>query len=380
EAALAQEDADDLSLPETAATNLPLPARGANGSDIAWASSDEAVIAPDGTVTAPGAGEEDVTVTLTASVRFVDGPVVTRAFDVKVLAQREVLEDSGLGVRMDDDYLRNGLQKEHEYLLSLSSEKFLYWWYRTAGLTPTTAEGYAGWENGNTANNFRGHAFGHYLSGLAISYANTTDGATRSAMLEQLTDGVSGLAEVQASYAGKPDAYAGTADGYLAPFRTKAFSNIEGRGAGDPAANDPVIVPYYNLHKVLQGLLDVSRYVGGETGATALDVAHQLGRYLGRRMNTLADKAQMRGTEYGGMNEALYDLYEQVGGDPLVLDAAEAFDEVSLFTTVANGGDPLAGRHANTTIPKFIGALKRYTVFTQNPDLFAQLTPQEQAE
>jgi hypothetical protein len=80
------------------------------------------------------------------------------------------------------------------------------------------------------------------------------------------------------------------------------------------------------------------------------------------------------------MNDALYELYARSGGNPHFKKAAEAWDEVSLFRDLAAGTDVLPGRHANTTIPKLIGALKRYTVFTQDPELYATLTEQEKAD
>ena len=48
--------------------NLTLPSKGAAGSDISWESSDENVIATDGTVTRPAAGDGDAVVTLTATI------------------------------------------------------------------------------------------------------------------------------------------------------------------------------------------------------------------------------------------------------------------------------------------------------------------------
>jgi len=42
------------------------------------------------------------------------------------------------------------------------------------------------------------------------------------------------------------------------------------------------------------------------------------------------------------------------------LTAAHLFDETNLFTATAAGTDTLSGKHVNTTIPKFIGALNRY--------------------
>lgn len=64
--------------------NLTLPTKGAAGSDISWESSDASVIATDGTVTRPDAGEGNATVTLTATVSAGDESD-TKTFEVTVL-------------------------------------------------------------------------------------------------------------------------------------------------------------------------------------------------------------------------------------------------------------------------------------------------------
>jgi sucrose-6-phosphate hydrolase SacC (GH32 family) len=76
-----------LTLGDTSAVvaDIVLPASGANGSTIRWASSDVSVIKPDGTVTRPAAGRPDAKVTLTATLAR-DGVQDTRSFDVTVLA------------------------------------------------------------------------------------------------------------------------------------------------------------------------------------------------------------------------------------------------------------------------------------------------------
>lgn len=66
--------------------NLTLPTKGAAGSDISWTSSDESVIAVDGTVTRPAAGEGDAVVTLTATVQSGDVSD-TKKFEVTVQQQ-----------------------------------------------------------------------------------------------------------------------------------------------------------------------------------------------------------------------------------------------------------------------------------------------------
>ncbi|AEI10685.1 beta-L-arabinofuranosidase domain-containing protein [Cellulomonas gilvus] len=371
--AVAQQDADALSVPEQVTLGVVLPTTGSQGSQVSWESSDPDVISTTGVVHRPGADEEDATVTLTATVRYLGGPAVTRTFTVTVPADltEHALQDSGLeDLYLTDAYLTNAAAKEHEYLLSLSSEKFLYEWYRNVGLTPTTTSGYGGWERSDVTN-FRGHAFGHYMSALSQSYSATADATTKAALLEQVEDAVAGLTLVQDTYAAAHPASAG----YVSAFPESALDAVDGTGT----TTDKVLVPWYNLHKVLAGLLDIHDYVGGATGAQALDIASQFGEYTYQRISRLTDRTRMLRTEYGGMNDALYRLYD-LTDDPHVKTAAEAFDETALFTQLAAGQDVLNGKHANTTIPKLIGALKRYTVFTSDADRLASLTEAERAQ
>ena len=371
--AVAQSDADALSVPETVTVGVILPTTGSRGSDITWTSSDTGVIAADGTVTRPAEGEPDAEVTLTASVAYAGGTPVVREFAVVVPAATTstMLGNSGLAaVDVDDAYLTNAAAKEHEYLLTLDSEKFLFEFYRVAGLTPPTAEGYPGWERSN-GTNFRGHAFGHYMSALAQAYASSRDADVKAQLLVEIEEAVAGLTEVQDAYAATKPASAG----YISAFRESALDRVEGIGTSD----ENVLVPYYNLHKVLAGLLHINQYVDGATGDQALDIAHQFGSYLAGRVERLNGSTVLLNTEYGGMNDALYDLYA-LTGDPRIETAAQGFDEVALFRQLAAGQDVLNGKHANTTIPKLIGALKRYTVMMENPELYEALTEQEKAD
>ncbi|GEL96441.1 beta-L-arabinofuranosidase domain-containing protein [Cellulomonas composti] len=372
--ALAQQDAATLNVPEQVTLGVVLPTTASGGSNVAWTSSDPDVLSSTGVVHRPDEGEPDATVTLTASVSYLGGPAVERTFVVTVPAQAagsSTLQDSGLeNLELTDDYLTNAADKEHEYLRSLSSEKFLYEWYRNVGLTPTTDSGYGGWERSDVTN-FRGHAFGHYMSALAQSYSATSDETTRAALLAQIEDAVAGLTLVQdTNAAAHPDSA-----GYVSAFPESALDAVDGTGT----TTDKVLVPWYILHKVLAGLLDIHEYVGGETGDEALDVAEQFGEYVYQRISGLADKTVMLRTEYGGMNDALYELYD-VTDDAHFKTAAEAFDETALFDQLAAGTDVLSGKHANTTIPKLIGALKRYTVLTQDPEKLATLTAAEVAD
>ena len=80
------------------------------------------------------------------------------------------------------------------------------------------------------------------------------------------------------------------------------------------------------------------------------------------------------------MNDALYELYACVENNreysqysSKILKAAEQFDETSLFERVKSGGSNiLNGKHANTTIPKFVGAIKRYLVLGEDERVYLE--------
>jgi arabinan endo-1,5-alpha-L-arabinosidase len=73
--------------PEVKDSSLTLPTRGVRASTITWASSNEAVIGTDGTVTRPSAGEGDQIVTLTATIRL-GNQVLRQTYQVTVLARQ----------------------------------------------------------------------------------------------------------------------------------------------------------------------------------------------------------------------------------------------------------------------------------------------------
>ncbi|CAD6011234.1 family 43 glycosylhydrolase [Agreia sp. COWG] len=79
-------DAEALSLGDVSAvtSNLTLPATGANGSTVTWASGTPSVISETGVVTRPASGQDAATVTLTATVSR-GSSVETRPFAVTVL-------------------------------------------------------------------------------------------------------------------------------------------------------------------------------------------------------------------------------------------------------------------------------------------------------
>ena len=251
------------------------------------------------------------------------------------------------------EYLKNALQKETAYLLSLDDGRFLAGFYENAGIrTPYVR--YGGWESDLIA----GHAVGHYLSALAQAVANRGVGAAeREKLFAKLKRMVDGLAECQRESKGKkgflwaaPKTQAGGAE--------SQFDNVE---QGKTNIKTEAWVPWYTMHKLLAGLIDCYT-LGGY--APALTAAENLGDWVAERVRGWDKETADRvlGVEYGGMNDCLYELYA-LTKEPRYARAAHVFDKEPLFDRIlSDGKNVLKDRHANTTIPKVLGALKRYLV------------------
>ena len=205
----------------------------------------------------------------------------------------------------------------------------------STGMTPANL--YGGWEGPA----IRGHTMGHWLSAMARLYQQTKGrDDTLNAQLKTKLDRVISLLKT----------YQQT-NGFLFATPVEQFGAPEGQNVSS-------WVPWYTMHKILAGLVDVARYEGS---TDALTVASKLGDWIHARASgwDSATRSRVLGMEYGGMNDALYDLYK-LTNSANHLTAAHIFDETNLFTTTAAGTDTLSGKHANTMIPKFLGALNRY--------------------
>eukprot|EP01121_Diplochlamys_sp_Union-15-3_P016405 TRINITY_DN5567_c0_g3_i2.p1 TRINITY_DN5567_c0_g3~~TRINITY_DN5567_c0_g3_i2.p1 ORF type:complete len:854 (-),score=129.71 TRINITY_DN5567_c0_g3_i2:82-2265(-) len=144
--------------------------------------------------------------------------------------------------------------------------------------------------------------------------------------------------------------------GYLSAFPTSWFDRLE--------AYQPVWAPYYTIHKIMAGLIDQYQRAGNNQ---ALQIVIGMAKYFGNRIDNVIKTQGMSGwqrildVEWGGMNEALYTLYE-ITGDPEYLKTANYFDHFSFTRPLAAGVDALAGLHANTHIPEVIGSQRGYEV------------------
>ncbi|MGN0779963.1 MAG: glycoside hydrolase family 127 protein [Aristaeellaceae bacterium] len=253
-------------------------------------------------------------------------------------------------IELTDAYACNALQRDVDYLMSLQPERLLAGFYENAGLPG--AQRYGGWEKHLLA----GHTLGHYLTAAAQGYANAgTRPADRQALYAHLTACVDGLKLCQQHSKGKPGFIFGGV--VIDPEQVEIqFDNVEKRKTN---IYTEAWVPWYNVHKVLSGLLCAYECTGY---APALEVAQGLGEWTYDRASAWSEETRLTvlATEYGGMNDCLYDLYAITGNAHFAI-AAHCFDEDALFERVLTGApNVLNNRHANTTIPKFLGSMNRY--------------------
>jgi DUF1680 family protein len=237
-------------------------------------------------------------------------------------------------VRILDPQLVRMRDQTLQYLLALDSERLLHNFRVNANL-PSSAEPLYNRES--PTNGWRGHYVGHFLSACGQMYASTGDArlkAKGSAMVAE-------LAKCQALLGDK---------GYLSAFPESTFDDLE---QGRPAA-----VIWYAIHKIMAGLLDVHEHC---LNPQALRVLERMAAWVDWRTGRLPEEQMQRTlqTEFGGMNEVLANL-SAATQNPRYLVVAKRFDHHAVMDPAAQGRDALTGLHANTQIPKFIGAARQF--------------------
>jgi DUF1680 family protein len=239
-------------------------------------------------------------------------------------------------VRLLESPFRANQSRNTDYLLFVDPDRMLHTFRLNVGL-PSSAQPCGGWEAPDSL--VRGHCTGHLMSGLALTYANTGNRAAA----EKGGYLVSQLAQCQAR-----SVSAGFHRGYLSAFPESFFDRLE--------AGLPVWAPYYMIHKIMAGLIDQHELAGN---ARALEVAARLGDWVGWRTGRLSypHMQQILEREHGGIAESLTNLF-RLTGDASYLRTAERFYHANVFDPLASGRDELAGRHANTNIPKMISCVR----------------------
>ena len=204
-----------------------------------------------------------------------------------------------------------------------------------AGL-PSSARPFGGWEKPDCE--LRGHFTGHYLSACALMYSSTGDKDIK-ARGDAL---VAELAQCQQKLGGS----------YLSAFPLEFFDRLNAR--------KEVWAPFYTIHKVMAGMLDMSQHCDNRQ---ALEVLRGMADWADKWSAAIPEPhmQQVLGTEYGGMNEVLYNL-ASVTGEDRYATVGDRFTKKWFFNPLAARRDELRGLHVNTHIPQVIGAARRYEI------------------
>lgn len=156
--------------------------------------------------------------------------------------------------------------------------------------------------------------------------------------------------------------------GFISAYPPDQFIMLE-KGANYGGQKTQIWAPYYTLHKILAGLLDVYEVSGNEK---ALEISKGMGDWVYARMKKLPNETLISmwnryiAGEFGGMNEVMARLY-RITNEKQYLEVAQLFDNIKVFygdakhsNGLAKNVDTFRGLHANQHIPQIVGALEMY--------------------
>lgn len=297
------------------------------------------------------------------------------------------------------------IENRNKFLTGLAKtnpDNFLYMFRNAFGQNqPQGAEPLGGWDSQQTK--LRGHATGHYLTAIAQAYSGTGyDPSLRSNFADKMEYMVNTLHELS-QMSGQPQKAGGEnvsdpgavppgpgksdfdsdlseegirtdywnwGEGFISAYPPDQFIMLE-KGATYGRSDAQVWAPYYTLHKILSGLMDIYEVSGNEK---ALEIVKGMGDWVYSRLSRLPSNTLISmwnryiAGEYGGMNEAMARLYG-ITREPRYLETARLFDNIRVFFGEAEHSHGLAknvdmfrGLHANQHIPQIIGALEVYRV------------------
>ena len=285
-------------------------------------------------------------------------------------------------------------------LAGTSTDSFLYMFRNAFGQPqPEGAEPLGVWDSQETK--LRGHATGHYLTAIAQAYASTGHNKALQANFSQKMDYMVDVLHSLSQLSGRPQTvgaphvsdptkvppvqgkstydsdlgengirtdYWNWGEGFISAYPPDQFIMLE-QGATYGTRPTQIWAPYYTLHKILAGLMDVYEVSGNKK---ALEVAQGMGDWVHARLSQLPTDTLISmwnmyiAGEFGGMNEAMARM-ERISGEARYLETARLFDNIEMFFGdaahshgLAHNVDTFRGLHANQHIPQIVGALEIY--------------------
>jgi DUF1680 family protein len=234
-------------------------------------------------------------------------------------------------VRLLPSFWKDMMELNRSWLYSLPNDRLAHNFRVTAGI-PSDADPLGGWEAPDCE--LRGHYVGHYLSSCAFLHASTGD----RPIADKAGDLVAMLAGCQAK------------DGYLGAYPADFYERLR--------KHEKVWAPFYTYHKIMAGMLDMYEHTGNQQ---ALDIAARMADWADAYARSISDDEWQKVllVEHGGMNEASFNLCA-ITGKTRYRDLGYRFEHKKIFDPLAAGEDKLDGNHANTNIPKVIGAARGF--------------------
>src|SRR5438270_3526416 len=226
------------------------------------------------------------------------------------------------------------------YMSRLAADRLLYTFRQNAGLPVGSAQPLGGWEqpdNGQRSSELRGHFVGHYLSALAqYSAAGDSEAKAKGDYM------VAELAKCQEKLGGK----------YLSAFPTTWWDRLD--------KGERVWAPFYTIHKIMAGLLDLYQLGGNKQ---ALQVLEGMATWADDWTGSKSEEhmQQILTIEFGGIAETLYNLAAITDNDRWAT-VGDRFQKKSFINPLAARRDELRGLHVNTHIPQVIAAARRYEI------------------
>ncbi|NLY43044.1 MAG: hypothetical protein GX066_03530 [Clostridiaceae bacterium] len=251
-------------------------------------------------------------------------------------------------VLLTDGIFADSFDVGADYLLSFDVDRLAASLYANTD-KPMPAAVYGGWENGSPTG-LSGHSLGHYMSACCNMYRQTGNEEFKN----RVDRAVELIAKVQ-----DEDGFVG---GFARSGLDYVFNNPNSFTAGgaNGAYLNGIWAPWYSLHKIYEGLIDAYTMLGNKQ---ALEVVEGMASYAKAGTDKLND-AQMEKMllgEHGGINESFARLYEITGKEEYI-NLAKRFSHKAIMDPLAQGVDNLTGLHANTQIPKIIGAARIYAL------------------
>lgn len=288
------------------------------------------------------------------SIAIMAGLLIASSFNILSLGGKAFAVGNGNKVKcqpfkMNQVYLlpsrfQENLKRDSAWMMSIPVSSLLQSFRNTSGAFSSKEGGYmtvkklGGWESLDC--DLRGHITGHLLSAYATLYAQTGSMAVKA----KADSIVNGLAEVQQAYG---------RGGYLSAFAEGLIDrNIQGKS---------VWAPFYTLHKIVQGMIDQYQMTGNEK---ALEIAKGMGNWAYNKLKPLSEETRklMIRNEFGGFNEAMYELYD-LTKDERYLWVARYFYHNEKIDPLKAGNPDLGTNHANTFIPKLLGEARNFELF-----------------